>query len=138
MIKIKIEEGKNNLPLFKISLKEEALEKYKFLKRPIMESRKIKGDYNYLIPIRYLLPIVNNIENTDKEIDKSTMDFFEFWDDFEEKEFTSTLATAKFMKLWRKENCPNIFKIHINKETLLVEKEIAFKKINTKINKNNS
>ena len=103
-----------------------------------MESRKIKGDYNYLIPIRYLLPIVNNIENTDKEIDKSTMDFFEFWDDFEEKEFTSTLATAKFMKLWRKENCPNIFKIHINKETLLVEKEIAFKKIDTKINKNNS
>ena len=138
MIKIKIEEGKNNLPLFKISLKEEDLEKYKFLKRPIMESKKIKGEYNYLIPTRYLLPIVNNIEGKDKRVDKTTIDFLEFWDDFEEREFTSTLATAKFMKLWRKENCPNIFKIHINKETLLVEKEIAFKKVNIKINKNNS
>lgn len=129
MIKIKVEEGKNNLPLFKLSLKEEDFGKYKFLKRPLMEGKKIKGDYNYLIPIRYLLPIVNNIENKDKIIDSNTVDFLEFWDDFEEKEFVSTIATAKFMKLWRKENCPNIFKIHINRETLLVEKEIVFKKL---------
>lgn len=133
MIKIKVEEGKNNVPLFKLSLKEEDLEKYKFLKRPLIEGKRIKGDYEYLIPIRYLFPIVNNIKNKDKTIDKETIDFLEFWDDFEEKEFTSTIATAKFMKLWRKENCPNIFKIHINRENLLVEKEIVFKKINTKI-----
>lgn len=133
MIKIKVEEGKNNVPLFKLSLREEDLEKYKFLKRPLMESKKIKSHYKYLIPIRYLFPIVNNIRNEDKTIDEDTIDFLEFWDDFEEKEFTSTIATAKFMKLWRKENCPNIFKIHINRETLLVEKEIVFKKINTKI-----
>ncbi|WP_300384858.1 hypothetical protein [Clostridium sp.] len=138
MIKIKVEEGKNNLPLFKLSLNEEALVKYKFLKRPLMEGKKIKGDYNYIIPVRYLLPIVNNIENKDKIIDICTIDFFEFWDEFEEIEFISTIATAKFMKLWRRENCPHIFKIHINNKTLLVEKEIAFKRVNVKINKNNS
>ena len=85
MIKIKVEEGKNNVPLFKLSLKEEDLEKYKFLKRPLIEGRKIKGCYEYLIPIRYLFPIVNNIKNEDKIIDKDTIDFLEFWDDFEEK-----------------------------------------------------
>lgn len=129
MIKIKVEEGKNNIPLFKIFFIDEYLEKYKFLKRPLMEGKKIKGNYNYIIPIRYLMPIVNNIDKKDKYIDENTIDFLEFWDDFEEKEFISTIATAKFMKLWRKENCPNIFKIHVNKETLLVEKEIAFKKL---------
>ena len=39
------------------------------------------------------------------------------------------------MKIWRRENCPNIFKIKINKDDLSISKEIAFKKIELKLSK---
>lgn len=134
MIKIKIQKNKSQDPIFKIKIKDEEIEKYIFLKRALIEGKKIKGNFNYEIPLRFLFPILNNLNKEEISIDKhSELEFLEFYDDFEEKYYASFLATPKFMRLWRKENCPNIFKIKIDKQTLNITKEIAFKKINIKI-----
>jgi hypothetical protein len=131
MIKFKIQKGKNEEPIFKIRIKDEELVSYPFLKRAIIEAKEIKGRYNYQVPLRYFVPLVNNINKESLCIDKdSKLEFFEFWDDFEEKYYASLTATPKFMKLWREEKCPNIFKIKIDMEDLTLSKEIAFKKIN--------
>ncbi|GAA0085353.1 hypothetical protein UT300007_17920 [Clostridium sp. CTA-7] len=131
MIKFKIQKDKNEEPIFKIRIKNEELVNYPFLKRAIIEAKKIKGRYNYQVPLRYFVPLVNNINKDNLCIDKdSKLEFFEFWDDFEEKYYASLTATPKFMKLWREEKCPNIFKIKIDIENLTLSKEIAFKKIN--------
>ena len=134
MIKIKIQKNKNHDPIFKIKIKDEEIEKYIFLKRALIEGKKIKGNFNYEIPLRFLFPILNNLNKEEISIDKhSELEFLEFYDEFEEKYYASFLATPKFMRLWRKENCPNIFKIKIDKQTLNITKEIAFKRINIKI-----
>lgn len=134
MIKFKIQKGKNEEPIFKIRIKDEELVSYPFLRRAIIEAKKIKGRYNYQVPLRYFVPLVNNINKKSLCIDKdSKVEFFEFWDDFEEKYYASLTATPKFMKLWREEKCPNIFKIKIDIESLTLTKEIAFKKINIKL-----
>ncbi|WP_411170569.1 hypothetical protein ACH36K_08870 [Clostridium sp. MB05] len=131
MIKFKIQKGKNEEPIFKIRIKDKELVNYPFLKRAIIEAKEIKGRYNYQVPLRYFVPLVNNINKESLCIDKdSKLEFFEFWDDFEEKYYASLTATPKFMKLWREEKCPNIFKIKIDMENLTLSKEIAFKKIN--------
>lgn len=130
MIKIKIQKVKEEQLIFKISLKEKDVEKYPLLKRPIMEGKQIKGKFNYEVPLRYFVPIVNNINKEDLIIDKnSKLEFLEFFDNFEEKYYASVLATPKFMKIWRNEDCPNIFKIKINLENKSLSKEVAFKKI---------
>lgn len=133
MIKIKIQNEKNDRLIFKIKIKDDELNKYKFLKRALMEGKSIKGNFNYEIPLRFLVPIVNNIDKENISIDRySKLEFLEFYDYFEEKYYSSLTATPKFMKLWRQEKCPNIFKIKIDPETLEITKEIAFKKVNIK------
>ena len=133
MIRIKIQKGKNNNPIFKINIKDKDLNKFMFLRRALLEGKAIKGNFNYEIPLRYLVPIVNNIDKEYLSIDRySQLEFLEFYDEFEEKYYASFTATPKFMKLWRIERCPNIFKIKIDPETLSISKEIAFKKVNLK------
>ncbi|MGG7213904.1 hypothetical protein ACQPUY_09845 [Clostridium nigeriense] len=133
MIRIKIQKGKNNNPIFKINIKDEDLNKCIFLRRALLEGKVIKGNFNYEIPLRYLVPIVNNIDKDYLSIDRhSQLEFLEFYDEFEEKYYASFTATPKFMRIWRQERCPNIFKIRINPETLSLSKEIAFKKVNLK------
>lgn len=133
MIKIKIQKGKNDNPIFKINIKNNEIEKYKFLKRALIDGKTIKGNFNYEIPLRYLVPIINNLDKDSISIDRySKLEFLEFYDEYEEKYYASFTATPKFMKLWRMERCPNIFKIQINPETLIVTKEIAFKKVHIK------
>ena len=133
MIRIKIQKGKNNNPIFKINIKDKDLNKFIFLRRALLEGKVIKGNFNYEIPLRYLVPIVNNIDKEYLSIDRySQLEFLEFYDEFEEKYYASFTATPKFMKLWRQERCPNIFKIKIDPETLSISKEIAFKKVNLK------
>ena len=133
MIKIKIQKEKNDTLSFKINIKDDELNKYKFLKRALMEGKKIKGNFNYEIPLRFLVPIVNNINKENISIDRySKLEFLEFYDEFEEKYYSSLAATPKFMKLWRQEKCPNIFKIKIDPKTLELTKEVAFKKVNIK------
>ena len=101
MIKIKIQKGKNEEPIFKINLKDDDIVKFPFLKRAILEGKKITGRYNYEVPLRYFVPIVKNIKKDNLAIDKlSKLEFLEFFDDFEEKYYASLTATPKFMRLW--------------------------------------
>ena len=114
------------LSLFKeLNEKEE-----RFLKRALIESKEIQGSYKYEIPIKFLLPIINNIGKENIKIDRhSKLSFLEFSDDFDEKYFYIFQVNARYMKKWREERCPNIFKIEIDKETLEIKKEVIFKKI---------
>ena len=131
MIKVKLEADKRNKPLFKIQIKEKDFEKYKFMKRALMESKSIKGRYNYLVPLRFFEPIINNIPSDEIDIDKKSILFYlEFSDDYDEKYYYKTKADASYMKKWREEGCPNIFKVNIDLEDKKISKEIAFQKLN--------
>ena len=129
MIRIKIDKNKKEQPIFKIYIKD--IEGYKFLKRSLLEGKKISGKYNYEIPLRFFVPIFNNINKNEINLDSnSKLEFLEFWDEVEEKYYSTLEVTPKFMKLWREEGCPDIFKVKIHRETLELKKEVVFKKIN--------
>ena len=130
MIRIKIEKNRQNMPVFEISVKKEETEEFKFLKRALFESKSIKGRYNYEIPMKYFLPVINNLEKDRFTIDKkSILSYFEFSDEIDENYYYSTTATAKYMKLWREESCPNIYKVNIDIENKMTDKIVAFRKI---------
>lgn len=128
MIKIKLQKDKKKDIIFKIKIAEEDLKLNKNIKRAIMDSKPIKGLYNYEIPLRYFIPISISLKNN-FYIDKSSIfEYLEFFDEYDDVHYFSIKATAGFMKKWRKENCPNIFKVSIDKDTLYIKKEIVFKK----------
>lgn len=130
MIKIKLEKTKKNNLVFKLGGKESDIGNIRLLKRALMESKKISGRYSYEVPLRYLIPILNNIPKNQIKLDPySQLYFLEFWDEYEERYYSIIEASPQFMKYWRYEGCPNIFKVMINKDTLEVKKEVAFKKI---------
>ena len=130
MIKVKIEKNRLNEPIFKLGFKKLNDKEERFLKRALIESKEISGTYKYEIPLKYFVPIMNNIDKENIKLDRySKLSFLEFSDDFDEKYFYILEANAKYMKKWREEGCPNIFKIEINKDTLEIKKEIIFKKI---------
>ena len=96
-----------------------------------MEGKEIKGHFKYEIPIRFLVPIVNNLPKERLKLDRHSKEsFLEFSDRYDERYFYSFEVTPKYMRKWREEECPNIFKIEINPETMELSKEIIFKKIN--------
>ena len=131
MIKIRIDKNGRGEPIFKIKLNEETIKDNRLLYRGVLSGKRISGLYNFEIPMKYFLPIYNNL-NKDEVIlyTRSIYSYLEFSDEIEEKFYYSITATPKYMKLWREENCQNIYKITINKETKELEKRIAFKKIN--------
>ena len=130
MIKVKIEKNRLNEPIFKLGFKKLNDKEERFLKRSLIEGKEISGTYKYEIPLKYFVPIMNNIDKENIKLDRySKLSFLEFSDDFDEKYFYILEANAKYMKKWREEGCPNIFKIEINKDTLEIKKEIIFKKI---------
>ena len=130
MIKVKIEKNRLNEPIFKLGFKKLNDKEERFLKRALIEGKEISGTYKYEIPLKYFVPIMNNIDKENLKLDRySKLSFLEFSDDFDEKYFYILEANAKYMKKWREEGCPNIFKIEINKDTLEIKKEIIFKKI---------
>lgn len=132
MIRIKIDKNKTGEPIFKININEDEKQKYLFLKRALIEGKAIKGRYNYELPMKYFLPIFNNLDKSNIKFDSNNVNsYLEFSDYIDEKYFYSIVATPKFMRIWRNESCPNIYKININTEELSVDKNIAFKKINT-------
>ena len=71
MIKIKIDKNKLNEPVFKLWFKELNEKEERFLKRALIESKEIQGSYKYEIPIKFLLPIINNIGKENIKIDYS-------------------------------------------------------------------
>ena len=130
MIKIKIDKNKRGEPIFKLGYKELEEKEVRFLKRAIMEGKEIKGMFKYEIPLRFFTPIFNNFDKENIKIDRySKVEYLEFSDFYDERYFYSFEITPKYMKKWREEGCPNIFKIEINKDTLEIKKEIIFKKI---------
>lgn len=132
MIRIKIEQNKKNEPVFKLSLKDDELDKYKFLKRALIESKTLKGKYNYNVPIRFFEPIFKNLKNEDFKISKNSLkNYLEFSDEYDENYYYKLEADSKYMKKWRDEGCPDIYKIIINIEDKTLCKEIAFKKVSS-------
>ena len=61
MIKVKLEKNNDKEPILKLGIKEKDLNIYKFLKRSLMDSKKLTGIYNYEVPLRYFIPIFNNL-----------------------------------------------------------------------------
>ena len=97
MIKIKIDKNKLNEPVFKLWFKELNEKEERFLKRALIESKEIQGSYKYEIPIKFLLPIINNIGKENIKIDRhSKLSFLEFSDDFDEKYFSFALVNATY------------------------------------------
>lgn len=130
MIAIKLEKNKRNEPIFKLRVTEEDLKDKSFLKRALMEGTSLKGEYNYKVPIRFFLPIINKLDTKEYEIHKDSLDFFlEFSDDYDEKYYYRTEADARYMKRWREEGCPNIYKTIIDINNKKTYKEIAFKRL---------
>ena len=130
MIKIKIDKNKRGEPIFKLGYKELEEKEVRFLKRAIMEGKEIKGMFKYEIPLRFFTPIFNNFDKENIKIDRySKVEYLEFSDFYDERYFYSFEVTPKYMKKWREEGCPNIFKIQIDTETKEIKKEIIFKEI---------
>ena len=130
MIKVKIEKNRLNEPIFKLGFKKLNDKEERFLKRALLEGKAIRGRYNYEVPIRFFEPIFKNLKLEEINLDKkSIVKYFEFSDEYDERYYYKTEVNAKYMKKWREEGCPNIFKIEINKDTLEIKKEIIFKKI---------
>ncbi|MBD7910510.1 MULTISPECIES: hypothetical protein [Clostridium] len=130
MIKIKLEKNKRDEFIAKLRVENELIDKYKILKRVVLESREISGKYNYKVPVRFLPIILNNIpvEIINLDLD-SICSYLEFSDDYDDKYYYATEANAKYMRKWREEGCPTIYKVNIDKDTVKITKEVAFKRI---------
>ena len=63
MVKIKLEKNQKNEPVFKLNIKEEEIDNYRFLKRALLEGKSIRGRYNYEVPIRFFEPIFRNLKS---------------------------------------------------------------------------
>lgn len=131
MINIKLDEDKRGNVIFKADI-DECHKDNKIIKRALFESRllKEKSGFKYNIPMKYFWPILNNI---DKEIlkfnEESKLDFLEFSDEYEESYYYSYKATPIYMKKWRDEGCPPIYRICINIQTLELNKKVVFERL---------
>lgn len=135
MATIKIDKNKKNEPVFYLNISNDEIQKYRLLKRALMESTPIKkGKFNYRVPLRYFEVIFRTIPGDFLIIDNNSLDYYlEFSDDYDEIYYYKSEADAVFMRSWRKEGCPDIYKINIYKKTKKISKEIAFKKVNKMI-----
>ncbi|NSB42023.1 hypothetical protein B0P06_001794 [Clostridium saccharoperbutylacetonicum] len=130
MIKIKLEKNRSGKIIFKLKLDDKDKSNI-FFRRALMEARTIKGNsrYEYEVPLRFFVPICNNVEKENIVLDKkSLLSYLEFSDYYDENYYTDVDATAKYMKKWREEGCPNIYRITIDKDTYEIVKEVIFKK----------
>ena len=108
MIKIKLEKNKSGKIIFKLKI-DDSYKVNVLFKRALMESKIIKGKstYDYEVPLRFFIPICNNIDKENLKLDKkSILSYLEFSDYYDENYYTEIEATAKYMKKWREEDCP--------------------------------
>ena len=130
MIKIKLEKNKNGKIIFKLKVNDSYRQNVLF-KRALMESKilKEKSEYDYEVPLRFFIPICNNVDKENLKLDKrSISSYLEFSDCYDQNYYTDIDATAKYMKKWRDEGCPDIYRITINQDNYDIKKEVAFKK----------
>ena len=135
MIKVKLEKNKSGKIIFKLKIKDTDKGNILF-KRVLMESKIIKGKstYDYEVPLRFFIPICNNIDKENLKLDKkSILSYLEFSDCYDENYYTDVDATAKYMKKWREEGCPDIYRITIDQDNYEIKKEVVFKKHKIKI-----
>lgn len=131
MINIKLELNKRGEISFKAKVSDELKENI-IIKRVLFESKIVKSNkkYPYVIPMRFFIPIVNNVHKSNIKFDKDSVnEFLEFSDFYEERSYYIGKANANYMKKWREEDCPKIFKIIIDKENLEVDKFVAFERL---------
>ncbi|MBW6410461.1 hypothetical protein [Clostridium weizhouense] len=128
MIKVKLEKNKQNKIIFKLKIK--SIDENNLLfKRAIIEGKKIKGRYNYEIPLRFFVPIFRNINKEELVLDiDSILSYLEFSDFYDEKYYNETEVNINYMKKWREEDCPNIYRVTIDKENYSIKKDVVFKK----------
>ena len=130
MIKIKLEKNKSGKIIFKLKI-DDSYKVNVLFKRALMESKIIKGKstYDYEVPLRFFIPICNNIDKENLKLDKkSILSYLEFSDCYDENYYTEIEASAKYMKKWREEGCPDIYKITIDQDSYNVKKEVAFRR----------
>ncbi|MVX62752.1 hypothetical protein GKZ28_03435 [Clostridium chromiireducens] len=130
MIRAKLEKNKSGKIIFKLKVDEASKDNILF-KRALMESKFIKGKsrYEYEVPLRFFVPIYNNVDKEKFSLDKkSIISYLEFSDHYDQNYYTDIDATAKYMKKWREEGCPEIYRITIDIENHEVKKEVVFKK----------
>lgn len=135
MIKIKLEKNKSGKIIFKLKIDGKDKDNVLF-KRALMESKSLKekARYDYEVPLRFFIPICNNVEKENLKLDKkSILSYLEFSDYYDENYYTDTEATAKYMKKWREEGCPDIYKISIDEESYEITKEVVFKRNEIKV-----
>lgn len=108
MIRIKLEKSKTRKIIFKLKVDDED-KKNILLKRALMESKIIKGRtrYDYEVPLRFFVPICNNIDRKNLKLDRYTiLSYLEFSDYYDENYYSDTEATAKYMRKWRERRVP--------------------------------
>lgn len=130
MIRIKLEKSKSGKIVFKLKIEEDDKKNILF-KRALMEAKVIKGKarYQYEVPLRFFVPICSNVDRENLILDKrSILSYLEFSDYYDENYYIEAEATSKYMKKWIEEDCPDIYRITIDKDSYEIKKEIAFKK----------
>lgn len=129
MINIKLDEDKRGKIIFRANI-DECHKDNRVLKRALFESRVVKNEFKYNIPMKYFWPILNNIDKKLISLNKdSKLEFLEFSDEYEEFYYYTYKATAVYMKRWREEGCPPIFKVTINPKDLSLKKRIVFERL---------
>ncbi len=131
MLEIKIESDNKGALKFRANV-DEKLKDNMIIKRAIFESRTIKSNkkYPYIIPMKFFVPLIRNISNEFIKLDsESVVSFLEFSDEYEEEIYYNEKATAVYMKKWRDEGCPEIFKIIVDRESLNISKEVVFRRL---------
>lgn len=131
MIGIKIEKNRTGNLILRAHIKDEFKEN-PIVRRCLLDSKKLKGKsmYPYVIPLKYLTIIVNNLDKNLLKIHKNSINsFLEFSDEYDECYYYEVEANAKYMKKWREVGCPKIYRINIDIENKCLEKEIAFQRM---------
>ena len=131
MLEIKIDSDNKGALKFRANV-DEKLKDNIIIKRAIFESRTIKSNkkYPYIIPMKFFIPLIRNISNEFIKLDsESVVSFLEFSDEYEEEIYYNEKATAIYMKKWRDEGCPEIFKIIVDRESLDISKEVVFRRL---------
>ena len=131
MLEIKIESDNKGVLKFRANV-DEKLKDNMIIKRAMFESKTIKSNkkYPYIIPMKFFVPLIRNISNEFIKLDsESVVSFLEFSDEYEEEIYYNEKATATYMRKWRDEGCPEIFKIIVDRENLNISKEVVFRRL---------
>lgn len=136
MIKVKLKKNKSGKIIFELKIDDKDKENVLF-KRALMEAKvlKQKSRYDYEVPLRFFVPICKNVDKENLKLDKkSLLSYLEFSDDYDQNYYTDIEATAKYMRKWREEGCPDIYRISIDEESYEIKKDVAFKRNEIKVN----